>query len=474
MGDHLRKAGMGCWLVGKTHMEPDTDGMDRLGIAPDSKIGRRLSECGFDVFERDDGMLPHGPDGYYDLNGAQTYNAYLNAKGYEGDNPWHDYANSGLDADGNVQSGWFLKNSSLTANIAEEDSETPYMTRRGMEFIEQAEGPWCCHLSLIKPHWPYVAPAPYADMYGLQDLLPTVRTQEEFDTAHPVLKIMMQGDVGATFSRDDTRNAVIPAYMGLIKQIDDQMGVLFNWLEETGRMEDTMIVVTSDHGDYLGDHWLGEKQFFYDTSARVPLIIYDPSPEADATRGTVSDALVESIDLPATFLDVAGGEAIPHVMEGRSLLPILHGQATEMPRDYVICEYDYSGSGLASRLGVPVENAQIFMVATKKWKLIHFDGGFRPILFDLENDPQELVDLAEDAAYASALDEMYAHLHQWALRPSARITRSEAQLIKMRIQSARTGVVLGAYDEADIDPELVQHYVGRKARPWQETVKQTD
>ena len=126
MGDHLRDNGMACWLVGKTHMEADAAGMARLGIDPDSTIGRRVAECGFDVFERDDGMRPEGPEGFYDDGGALIYNDYLRAKGYEGDNPWHDYANSGVDKDGNVLSGWFLENSDQPANIREEDSETPY------------------------------------------------------------------------------------------------------------------------------------------------------------------------------------------------------------------------------------------------------------------------------------------------------------------------------------------------------------
>ncbi|MDP5347288.1 MAG: sulfatase-like hydrolase/transferase, partial [Paracoccaceae bacterium] len=162
MGDHLRDLGMGCWLVGKTHMKADAEGMRRLGLEPDSVIGARVSECGFDIFERDDGMRPEGPDGYYDAGGALKYNEYLRTKGYEGDNPWHDHANSGIDDDGNVLSGWFLNNSDQPANIREEDSETPYLTRRGMEFIAGATQPWCCHLSYIKPHWPYIVPEPYA------------------------------------------------------------------------------------------------------------------------------------------------------------------------------------------------------------------------------------------------------------------------------------------------------------------------
>jgi len=472
MGDHLREAGMGCWLVGKTHMAPDTDGMKRLGLTRDSVIGARVAECGFDVFERDDGMLPEGPDGSYDKNGAQAYNAYLRSRGYDSPNPWHDYANSSRDEEGNVESGWLIKNAPKPANIAEEDSETPYMTRRGMEFIAaQGDAPWCCHLSFIKPHWPYIAPAPYNDMYGPEHVLPVVRTQDEFDNAQPVLKAMMTGAVGASFSRDHVRDAVIPAYMGLIKQADDQMGVLFDWLEETGRMDDTMIVVTSDHGDFLGDHWLGEKQFFFDASTRVPLIIYDPSSQADATRGTVSDALVESIDLPPTFLEVAGGPKADHTLEGHSLLPILHGTETEMPRDYVICEHDYSATMLATILGVSHADARSFMLSTKKWKLIHSEGGFRPILFDLENDPNELNDLAEDDAYTDVLAKMYDHLNAWFRRPHQRTTLSKETLDSFRPKSQRTGVLLGIYDESDTKPELIQKYVGGKVKSWKDIVK---
>ncbi len=463
MGDHLRVAGMGCHLVGKTHMRADAEGMARLGLEPDSLIGARVAECGFDVFERDDGMKPEGPDGSYDPDGAKQYNKYLLARGYDSDNPWHDFANSGVDAAGNVLSGWFLKNSSEAANIEEEDSETPYLTRRGMEFIEQADGPWCCHLSYIKPHWPYIVPEPYHDMYGPEHVPAPIRSEAEYDNAHPVLKAFMEAPVGKAFSRDEVRNAVIPAYMGLIKQCDDQMGVLFKWLEETGRMEDTMIVLTSDHGDFLGDHWMGEKTFFHDTSTRVPLIIYDPSPEADATRGTVCDALVESIDLTPTFVDVAGGKVAGHILEGHSLLPILHGTATDTPRDFVICEYDYSGSPIANRLGASVRDGVMFMVADKDWKLVHCEGGYRPILFDLQNDPQELTDLGDSPDHAEVIERMYDKLFRWARRPSQRTTRSEEQLLAMRNNSGRRGVMIGIYDENDTPLELTVKYRGRKA-----------
>ena len=431
-------------------------------------IGARVAECGFDIFERDDGMRPEGPKGFYDPGGALKYNAYLKDAGYDGENPWHDHANSGIDGDGNVLSVWFLKNASEAANIAEDDSETPYLTRRGMEFMQQAQDPWCCHLSYIKPHWPYIVPAPYNDMYGPEHILPAVRSEAERDNAHPVLDAFTQSRVSQAFSRDEVREAVIPAYMGLIKQVDDQMGVLFKWLEDTGRMKDTMIVLTSDHGDFLGDHWLGEKSFFYETSIRVPLIIYDPSSEADATRGTTCDALVESIDLAPTFLEVAGGEPMDHILEGESLLPILHGQAADTARDAVFCEVDYTTNNEAALLGASADQAVAFMVATKRWKLVHFESGHRPMLFDLENDPDELSDLGASAEHETIIREMYDRLGAWARRLSQRTTVSKAALEERRKKHGGTGVLIGVWDENELPPELTAKYVGQKAKDMRE------
>ena len=467
MGDHLRDNGMDCWLVGKTHMEPDTEGMARLGIDPNSTFGKRVSECGFDVFERDDGMRPEGPEGLYDEGGALAYNEYLRSKGYDGDNPWHDYANSGVDEDNNVLSGWFLENSDKPANIQEGDSETPYMMRRGMEFIEaQGDNPWCCHLSLIKPHWPYIVPEPYASMYGPQDFLPANRSEDQRNNGHPVFKTMMKSKVATAFSDDETRNKVLRAYMGLVKQIDDQIGVLLDWLEKTGRLQETMIVLTSDHGDFLGDHWLGEKTFFQDCSTKIPLIIFDPSSSADATRGTVCDALVEQVDLAPTFVEVAGGNASSHdhVLEGKSLCPILRGTQEEPFRDYVICEYDFTATGLSPAVGGDNKSSRMFMVANKEWKLIHFETGHRPMLFDLANDPNELVDLGGSADHKTVVGSMYAHLNQWSRRPNARTTVDREWIDRKKSEKlGAEGVLTGTVSAADVSEDVASFYTGRKA-----------
>jgi arylsulfatase A-like enzyme len=149
LGDHLRHLGVDSWLIGKTHMRADAEGMARLGLAPDSVIGARVADCGFDVHVRDDGLNAEGPEGFYDEK-RSPYNEWLKTQGYPGHNPWHAHANSGIDAQGDIASGWLLQNAVEPANIAEQDSETPWLTREAMGFIAKPHAaPWLCHLSKV-------------------------------------------------------------------------------------------------------------------------------------------------------------------------------------------------------------------------------------------------------------------------------------------------------------------------------------
>ncbi|MBN9473992.1 MAG: alkaline phosphatase family protein [Burkholderiales bacterium] len=449
LGDHLRPLGVRSVLVGKTHMRADLAGMSRLGIDPDSTVGVRIGECGFDPYERDDGIHPysgHDPD--------PAYNDYLRRNGCGGDNPWEAWANTGTDSDGQARSGWFLKYSRLPARVPEQHSETPYMTRRAMDFMREAgDQPWCLHLSYIKPHWPYIVPEPYASMYGPQDVPPVVRSEAERRDPHPVYAAMMKHRVSRTFSQDGVREAVIPAYMGLIKQIDDQMGVLFSFMEEAGLMDSTMIVFTSDHGDYLGDHWMGEKDLFHEPVIRVPLIVYDPDARADATRGTRCADLVEAVDLAPTFLDVCGGAPVPHVMDGRSLRPLLFGQRPADWRREVVCEYDYAFQDARIELGTAPRDAWMRMIFDGRWKYVVFEG-YRPMLFDLASDPDEFVDLG--ASQAPEHEQARQHLHEalfrWALRPRQRVTVPDAAIESVEVQPriSEGGILIGYWDEDDL------------------------
>jgi len=446
LGDHLRQVGARAVLVGKTHMTADLEGMAWLGIDPQSEIGVARSQCGFEAFERDDGLHPDSP-----RQNWSAYDDYLVAHGFASDNPWEDFANSGLDSDGELLSAWLLKNSRLAANVPEEHSETAYMTNRAMDFMREARTdgrPWMCHLSYIKPHWPYIVPAPYHEMYDERHILPPVRSDMERETDHPLVRAYHNARVCKSFSRDHLREHVIPAYMGLIKQLDDKLGRLFAWMDAEGFSENTIIAFTSDHGDYLGDHWMGDKDFYHEAAVKVPLIIADPRPEADGTRGLVSDALVEMIDLPATFMQALGCAPKPHVIEGRDLTSILHGK-DGFSRRYVISEHDYHWSEMAVALGQPQEDAHTTMIFDGRWKYIRCEG-FRPVLWDLQNDPDELVDLgaSEDPLCVKTRARMESALLKWATRHHTRITATPEVLARQKI-AAESGILIGFWDEAE-------------------------
>lgn len=459
MGDHLRNNGMSCWLIGKTHMRVDSEGMERLGLAPDSVIGVRQAECGFDVWTREDGLMAQGPDGFY--GDSSPYNDYLRERGYGGDNPWADFANASAE-DGMTASGWFMRHANKPANIAEQDSETPWLTRQAIDFMAQAEGPWCAHLSYIKPHWPYIVPAPWHNLYTREAVQPPIRSESELVDPHPLFKAFMQQRFAQTFSDDEVRESVIPAYMGLIAQCDAELGRLLDWMKQTGREKDTIIVLTSDHGDYLGDHWLGEKDMFHEPSVKIPLIIFDPRPEADVTRGTTCDELVEAIDLCATFIEVAGGTVPPNIVEGRSLLPFLRGEKPDHWREVAISEYSYAQQPVRTRLGVSQRDARMFMVVDKDWKMIHCEGGFRPMLYDLKNDPNELNDIGADPAYAEVIERLYDQLFRWARRDAQRVTISDEE-IERRFATGPfgKGILLGLWDEEEA-PEVNRGFYHRQ------------
>jgi arylsulfatase A-like enzyme len=427
-------------------MAADLAGLKRLGIDPQSAIGVHLSECGFEPYERDDGLHPSSRT-------RPAYDNYLRAHGYEAENPWEEWANSAEGPDDEVLNGWLLSHSGKPARIPEEHSETAYTTRRAMQFIDEAAKDgrnWCLHLSYIKPHWPYIAPAPYHDMYGRQDVVAPVRAEAERADPHPVYGALMQLRVSRNFSRDEVRARVIPAYMGLIKQIDDQLGRLFRFLDERALSRNTMIVFTSDHGDYLGDHWLGEKDFFHDCTVKVPLIVADPSPEAEATRGTASSVLVEAIDLVPSFVEYCGGTPLPNVIEGRSLLPLLHDENPPAWRRTIFSEYDYAMLEARLTLNQPIRDCRLYMAFDGRWKYIHATG-FRPLLFDLHDDPRELRDLGADPAFAEERDRLCEALLDWALADHNRITTTDARIDNYaRGQQLRSGILIGYWDEAEL------------------------
>jgi arylsulfatase A-like enzyme len=176
LGDYLRGKGLTAALAGKTHVMPDAGGLARYGIEAASELGTLLRQGGFVEIDRYDGHSPPG--------GESGYPEFLRAHGYAGADPWTDYVISALDADGKIASGWQMRNARLAARVKEEHSETAFMTDRAIGFVrEQGDAPWVLHLSYVKPHWPYMAPAPYNNMYGPEHCLPPNRSTRNSRTS---------------------------------------------------------------------------------------------------------------------------------------------------------------------------------------------------------------------------------------------------------------------------------------------------
>ncbi len=435
MGQAMRDQGLRSALVGKSHVVVDPEMQERLGFGTDCSEGRLLAEGGFEPVERDDGVHRNAsvpPD--------LAYNEYLRSKGYEGHNPWDTHANSAEGADGEVRSGWQFRNSRKPARVSEEHSETAYMTDRALAFIEaQGDDPWFLHLSYIKPHWPYIAPDPYHSIYTTDQVLAATKSDRERAEPHPIARILMDIPDSRAFAEEETRDAVIPTYMGLVHQIDDHIGRVLDLLRQTGRLDDTLIVFTSDHGDHLGDHWLADKGMFYEQATRVPLIIRDPREAADHSRGTECNALVEGIDLFPTFLEALEADVPEHRLEGESLVPILSGQATRTRRKAAISEMDYAFIETRSSLDLPVDRAMGRMVRTEDWKYVHFDT-LPPQLFNLAADPDELNDLGSAPEHSDIRDKMKGLLLDWSLARKTRITVDHDRVASWLSEGKKKGI----------------------------------
>lgn len=437
LGEMLSGAGRTLALAGKTHVLPDAAGLARLQIDGSSEPGHRLSCGGFAEIDRYDGH--HAP-------GAESgYPAFLRAHGYTGADPWTEYVIAGMAPDGTVKSGWQMRNVHLPARVREAHSETAYMTDQAIAFMQRHGGrPWALHLSYVKPHWPYMAPAPYHAMYTADQCLPVVRSAGEWQDAHPVVAAYRQQEECLSFQRADCIRTVRPAYQGLVSQLDHHLGRLFEHMDASGRLADTLILFTADHGDFLGDHWLGEKELFHDTVQKVPFIVVDPRPAADISRGSVEPRFVEAVDVVPTVLDALGIAAPAHRLEGRSLLPLLHGQVAPGWRSFAYSELDYSYRQARITLGKNVQQCRAFSLRTQRWRYVHWLDEPEQ-LFDLEADPQELHDMGRDAATASVRDILRSELLDFVLRRRHRATVTDAAVAAATAQHKRAGVLFGQW-----------------------------
>lgn len=274
--------------------------------------------------------------------------------------------------------------------------QTTWATERSLEFLkEPRDQPWCLTINVYDPHPPFIPPRSYADQFDPTELPGPYFRESDLEQQAKLAGLDFQTTAVHPDEFDGRLQQAL--YFAMIAQIDDQFARLLEALEQSGQRDNTVIIFTSDHGETLGDHGLLFKGCrFYEGLVRVPLIFSWPGRIQQNLR---SDALVELIDLSATLLDLAGVSP-PEAMQGRSLWPILSGEAPpESHRDFVRCEYF---DALDPHFCVG-EGDHTFgtMYRNRRYKLVVYHGHGLGELYDLQNDPWEFENLWDDPAHQS-------------------------------------------------------------------------
>jgi len=246
--------------------------------------------------------------------------------------------------------------------------------------------PWALFVGIFSPHPPMWPPKPYDTMYNPDDIeLPPFKL-EDLDSRPEWQRRTYQSRFSA-YTDEDKRN-IISHYYGLVTYIDVQIGRVIDELDGLGMGENTVVVYTSDHGDNMGEHGLFAKfASMYEGEVRVPGIIRLPGL---IPKGLVANNPIEAIDLTTTSLHLMGFEP-PEQMQGRDLRPLVRGDQSGA-RPFV-----YSAIARGAERGM--------MLRTEEWKLCHYTDQAGE-LYDLKNDPGELVNLYGDAGAKKIRDEL--------------------------------------------------------------------
>lgn len=240
-----------------------------------------------------------------------------------------------------------------------------------------------CNIGFYNPHPPLMPPQDMLDLYQGRELKPRVWQEGELDAMPAMYR--KAHDTSYSKMSEAEWTEYRRYFYAMVSDVDRNMGRLMAVLEEEKLLDDTLIIFTSDHGDYLGDHGLANKgHMCYDQVIRVPLVMRGPGVSA----GRRSTAIVELTDLMPTIVKACGA-AIPDGVQGLDILPAARGETPG--RDAAYCEF-YSG-----------EDVRILTTASLKYA-IHSTG--EEVLFDLVNDPDELTNLAAEEKARKQLDEM--------------------------------------------------------------------
>lgn len=278
------------------------------------------------------------------------------------------------------------------------DRDVTEATLAALDRIAAEDRPFCLTVGLMLPHAPYVAAARWIDHY-MQVLPPPPIPPAPAANEHPWIA-WWRSNRGARDVPEENTRLARAAYWGLVSAMDEMIGRILDRLKALRLEQDTLVVYASDHGDHVGDRGLWWKHTFFDESAKVPVIAALPGvlPEGREVAQVCS-----LIDLAQTMVEALGGTPLPHA-DGRSLWPMLTG-ADDAWEDVAFSEYctdavPHWTGGRAVRQR---------MLREGRWKL-HYYWGEPPLLFDMEADPTEQVNLADDPAHAERLAAMTARV----------------------------------------------------------------
>lgn len=255
-------------------------------------------------------------------------------------------------------------------------------------------GPFVLYVGFVAPHFPLVAPERFYDLYRDVELPPVKLDPKTGYRRHPWVQRYAEFEATEErFADAAERDRAFRAYFGLCSWLDHNVGRILDALDETGLGATTNVIYTSDHGDNLGARGVWGKSTLYEESARVPMILAGPG-----VKPGVCETPVDLLDLFPTILDLAGIDPMPEMTDrpGKSLRRVA-AEAPDSERP-ILSEYHAAGSDTAA-----------FMLRRGRYKFVYYVR-HAPELFDLESDPEELVDLALDPAYAKVLAEMERHL----------------------------------------------------------------
>lgn len=386
IADYFNDAGYRSALIGRTHFTPITE------------------TYGFEYYAYYDGLPAK--------DGFSAYPEYLRRCGYSEEDIRFRYWPKELTVlPGQEAYPEDFAEADYPCRIREEHSDTAYMTNEAIRFIrETADRPWMLHLSYWKPHLPFSVSEPYFGMYDPDEVPMPQRKNGELDGKPPLQRLFREERRGAFVDDERRLRRVRSAYYGMITQLDDHLGRLFDEMERLGVLDNTLIVFTSDHGEYLGDHGMIEKELFYEQAIHVPCILKLPG-VVPANRQV--GELVESIDLLPTLLEAAG-LPIPPAVQGRSLLPLIRGTAAEWRRE-VFAEWDFQYYHSRRLLGLAPEQCRAIMIRDERWKYVHYSD--QPCeLYDLEEDPGEFENVADRPEQRDRVEAMLRRILEWRMR----------------------------------------------------------